>query len=144
MMLQRHSRRRADRRGFTLMEVLVVVAIVLVLASVATISVFSYLDNAKRDAALANLKALTNACKTYKLRFDEYPPSLEQLLTLPNGGKSLLDNGREALTDPWGQPYRYDQSGQQNRSAGRDAPDISCMDPDGKVIGNWMTRQEAR
>ena len=134
MMLQRHSRRRADRSGFTLMEVLVVVAILLVLASVATISIFRYLDDANKSKAHLDLKALTESCKGYKLKNGDFPDSLDQLLTPPDGGKPYLET-RESLIDPWGQPYRYDKSGANN---GGLRPDIYCTTPDGETIGNWM------
>jgi general secretion pathway protein G len=135
MILRNASRRRSDRLGFTLMEVLVVVAILVVLAGVSSIAVFSYLDNAKIDRARSDVQAIENALKSYKLRFSNYPDSLDQLLTPPNG-KPFFDS-QESILDPWGQRYQYNPQGPNN---GGRKPDVWTNTPDGsEQIGNWMS-----
>src|SRR5947199_297957 len=110
------SHRSVARRGFTLMEILVVAAIIVVLAGLGGYYLMPRVDEAKEKTALSQVKGpLTNACQTYKLNNPQgdYPPSLEALTEQqPNGGKPLLEP--DAVLDPWGQPYGYDPSGQHN------------------------------
>jgi len=136
MMIRRHPQRSNDRLGFTLMEVLVVVAILVVLAGVSTVAVFSYLEGAKQDRAKSDLQTLTDACKAYKLRNDGWPTSLQDLLA---GNRPLLET-QESILDPWGNEYRYNLDGPNN---GGRRPDISCVDEDGVEIGNWMSTKGA-
>jgi general secretion pathway protein G len=133
MILQQRVSRRTDRPGFTLMEVLVVVAILVVLAGVSSIAVFKYLDKAKSDRARVDVSTITEACKVYKISNGEYPPDLSSLV---NGAKPYLENGMEAIMDPWGKQYQYDPSGRNNQGQ---KPDVYTIDPDGVTIGNWMS-----
>jgi general secretion pathway protein G len=126
--------RSARRSAFTLLEVLVVVAILVVLAGVASVYVFRYLDDSKKDRVKVDLQALTKACEAYKLRNDDFPPSLSVLVQPTDGGKPFLDGGPQALNDPWGKPYQYDPSG---GNSGGLKPDISTTSPDGVQINNW-------
>lgn len=135
MILQRRDRRRADRLGFTLMEVLVVVAILVILAGTASIFLFKYLDEAKTNRAQADLQTLTKACQTFKLKYDDYPQSLDQLLSPPDNGKPYLESA-DALNDPWGKRYQYDPSGGNNRGM---KPDIWTVTPDNEQVANWQT-----
>jgi general secretion pathway protein G len=101
MMLPVAARRnRATRRAaFTLLEVLVVVAILVILAGVASISVFKYLEKAKIGRAKADMETLVKAYKTFytqNLRWPENPTEVT----------SLLEQGNEALRDPWGNAYQ--------------------------------------
>jgi general secretion pathway protein G len=133
MIIQRQQRQAARRQAFTLMEVLVVVAILVILAGAASIYVFGELDRAKDDRAKADVSTLARACEAYKLHFEDFPDSLEQLCAPPDGGKPQLDN-REMLLDPWGRPYRYDKAGPNNNGL---KPDVSTTGSKGQVIGNW-------
>lgn len=103
--------RRANRRAaFTLLEILVVVAIVVILAGVGVVATTSYLENAKKSKAVLGCKGLEQACQTYYLNpnsNNSYPAALQDLLNPPWGG-SLLKNGQQDLVDPWGKPYQYE------------------------------------
>jgi general secretion pathway protein G len=105
MILQHRNPRRSDRLGFTLMEVLVVVAILVVLAGVSSVAVFSYLDNAKLDRAKVDTQNLADMCKAYKLKFGQFPESLNALWQPPSG-KPFVET-QDALMDPWQQQYQY-------------------------------------
>lgn len=138
-MLIRRERRPVVRRGFTLMEMLVVVAIIVVLAGTAIPLIINNLENAKKDTARTFCKAtLTQAVEAYKLRINEYPPSLEALTQVwPDGSLPTLKP--ENIIDPWGHPYQYSPQGQHNAAYG--LPDIWSLgprvnDPNG-IIGNW-------
>lgn len=103
-------RNRSTRhKAFTLVELMVVVLIIGILASIVTISVTDYLSMGKQSAAKANIAELANALELYYMEFDRYPSSEEGLAELkkpsashPNG---ILRSG--SLADPWGHAYVY-------------------------------------
>jgi general secretion pathway protein G len=102
--------RRAHRRGgFTLLEVLVVVAILVILSTVAVVATTRYLEDARKSRAQLQCKSLAQTIEAYYLNpqsGNTYPENLQQLLQPPFGGTSLLKNGQDDLIDPWGQPYQ--------------------------------------
>src|SRR4051812_1663124 len=100
---QRSIRRRS--RGFTLLEVLVVVAIIVVLAGAAVPMFMNRLEEAKIRSAWSQTKTLLATCNTYKLANGDYPSSLQELIAPPSGGKPYLKESD--LMDPWGRPYQY-------------------------------------
>ena len=63
------------RRGFTLVEMLVVITIIGILASLGTVAVFEALKAAKRARIKVEITNLNNAIESYKLKFGDYPPS---------------------------------------------------------------------
>lgn len=93
-----HSRRSA----FTLLEVLVVVAIIVVLASVSSIYVFKFFDDSKKDKALMDMQALNTAYQSYKLKTDEDLSDISQLAP-------YMTQGTSALSDPYGNRYQIRQ-----------------------------------
>jgi type II secretion system protein G len=115
-MVRRHTEVLA-RSAFTLMEMLVVVAILVVLAGAAVPIYLNYLDGAKRDRVRIDTKTLETAVEAYYTKFGDYPPSLETLTQpAPDGSKATLEH--EAILDPWGQPYVYSPS-DVNAATGR-------------------------
>jgi general secretion pathway protein G len=134
MILHEHRRELAARGGFTLMELLVVVAIIVVLAGVGGYYYMGSLDDAKIQAAKAQMRILTDACKSYKLGHDDWPASLAVLLQ-PNEstGNPYLDDPN-AINDPWGRPYQYNAAGSHNNGL---KPDIWCDAPKKGQVGNW-------
>jgi general secretion pathway protein G len=124
--------RAASRSAFTLLEVLIVVAILVVLASVSSIYVFRYLDDAKVKAAKAGVKAIETAALGYQTNYGNLPESLQQLVQPPSGNKPYIE--ATALIDPWEKQYQYDPSGGNN---GGLKPDVWTTSPDGQTIGNW-------
>lgn len=134
MIVRETARPEVRRSGFTLLEILVVVAIIVVLAGVGGMVMLPQLEISKKKTALSQVKGtLSTAVQTYYLNEGKYPDSLAAL-TQPSqsGGKALLE--ADALNDPWGHPYQYDPSGGHQ---GGNKPDIWTQSPDGKLIGNW-------
>src|SRR5262245_52003543 len=133
MRLQPSPRRRSLRRAFTLMEVLVVVAIIVVLAGIATVS-FRYLSDAKVDATKARIKQVETAVMSYNMRYKHFPTALTDLLTPPEGSQAYLDQAD--LVDEWGQPLQYDAS--QISTTGKPLI-MSAGEPGGNrpPIRNW-------
>jgi general secretion pathway protein G len=99
--------------GFTLMEVLVVVAILGILAAIIVPRVMERPDEAKKIAAKADIQALVNALKLYRLDSGFYPSTDQGLGALvqrpttnpaPNNWRAYLD---KMPRDPWGGDYQY-------------------------------------
>ena len=88
------------RAAFTLLEVLVVCAILVILAGVASISIFRYMDDARISRAKADMQAIEKACKTYYSQNEQWPDpnNLQQTI-------GPLLEGQAALIDPWNNQY---------------------------------------
>ncbi len=96
------NRTRATRRAaFTLMEVLVVVAIVVILASVGTLATLKFLDDAKCDTARAGADNLQTCYKAWSVRHDG--EELTDLSVLAE----YTESGTRALYDPWNKMYQF-------------------------------------
>jgi general secretion pathway protein G len=136
MLARKHT--AVVRGAFTLMEMLVVVAILVVLAGAAVPIYMKYLDEAKVDRARLDCQMIADACQAYKIRNGDYPASL-QILTQPDaqGGTASLEVS--ALLDPWGREYHYQAPGTHNAATGK--PDVWSDGPRpgdaSSMIGNW-------
>lgn len=111
----RRSRRRVA--GFTLVELMVVVAIIGLLAAVVTVNVMGQSHTAKVERVKADMKNIGTALDLYKLACGTYPESIEGLWQRP-GGKAgnkwagpYLNEGQYPPTDPWGSNYEYQRTG---------------------------------
>jgi general secretion pathway protein G len=127
-----NSARAATRAAFTLLEVLIVVAILVVLAGVSSVYVFRYLEDAKVNRCKADVRTIAKAADAYNIQNGQLPDSLQQLVQPPTGGKPYIE--QEGLMDPWGKQYQYDPSGGRNQGL---KPDVWTTTPDGQTIGNW-------
>jgi len=114
--------RRAPRhagRGFTLLELMVVLLILGLLASIAAPRVVKYLRKAKTETARIQVDALGAAVDSFNLDNGRFPTSdegLEALMKAPAGLTSWDGpylKKKDSLIDPWGKPYLYRQPGQQ-------------------------------
>ena len=121
MLVQRVTQTRR-RSAFTLLEVLVVVAIILVLASVSTVAVLQIQKENKGDTAKINAMNLEKALKTYILKNDGNPPNaIDDILRYVDG------NDPNKLIDPWGNKY---QIGTQDNGTGTVNYYIMTTNPD--------------
>jgi general secretion pathway protein G len=139
-MILRTEMKRNRRAAFTLMEMLIVVAIIVALAGIGGFYLMGAKGEADKDIARTQAKgSLTSACQAYSLKHNgQYPDSLETLLQQDARGGPYLED-RDALKDPWGIAFMYDRTGPRNN--GR-KPDIWTKGPDGVEIGNWPATQQ--
>ena len=147
-MIQRmKSLPRAKRqRGFTLIELMVVLAILGVLAALIVPNVLDRADDARGTAARADVNNLMQALKLYRLDNQRYPAAeqgLQALVVKPSTGpapvnwKPYLD---KLPNDPWGRPYQYMNPGVKGEV------DVLSLGADGQPggegknadIGSWQ------
>jgi general secretion pathway protein G len=117
----RMLRRRDRHRGFTLIEVMIVIAIVLALSGLIGVALFRQRDAAKADTVRIDMNSLKAALELFRLDYDRYPTDEEGLAVLWDKTK-LSDGGNEADSakwkgymrepmpnDRWGNPWGYRQ-----------------------------------
>ena len=103
------------QRGFTLLEVMVVVVILGILAALVVPKIISRPDEARAIAARQDIASLMQALKLYRLDNQRYPSTEQRLQTLvarpasaPLAPNWKTDGYVERLPkDPWGNPYQY-------------------------------------
>ena len=107
-MQQLHSLRRTRRAGFSLAELMVVIVIIGLLATLVVPNVVSKLFVANRGKATADITAIAQAIDEYAVQnAGNYPESLERLVEKDEGGNSYL-NRETVPKDPWGNEYFYE------------------------------------
>lgn len=131
--------------GFTLLELMVVLMILALLASIVSPRVTHYLMRAKVETAKLQVNALGHAVEEFHLDTGGFPTSAEGLKVLIVAPPNTLSwdgpyvEKQENLTDPWGHPYLYRYPGQHGSF------DVYTLGPDPKPgsaanaqeIGNW-------
>lgn len=101
------------KRGFTLVELLVVVAILGILGTIAIQNVTEHLKKANETAAKASVDSLKEAVTTYYIQHKKLPSSLNDLVEGSDDNPPILEGGEGALIDPWDNEYVFKKSGQR-------------------------------
>jgi general secretion pathway protein G len=134
--------------GFTLIEIMAVVLIIGLLSTIVGVSIFAQVDKGRMTAASVQIANLESVLELYRMDNARYPTTeqgLDALINEPDDARSYPPGGylqkRRIPEDPWGNPYEYEQPGQNNShsfdiwSLGADSkPGGEGVDAD---IGNW-------
>jgi general secretion pathway protein G len=112
------KKEKRQERGFTLMEILVVVIIIGLLAALVGPRLFGKVSLAKQKAAKAQIELFGTALDTFRLDIGKYPTTEEGLKALrekPSGAEGWQGPylPKEIPVDPWGKAYVYKSPGQQ-------------------------------
>jgi general secretion pathway protein G len=146
---EKKTTQRRKRSGFTLVELMVVIVIIGLLATVVAINVLPSQDRAMVGKARADISTLEQAIETYRLDnlvFPDDRQGLQALVSAPAGltrPERYRQGGyvRRLPEDPWGNPYQYRRS-----SAHGGQFDVFSYGADGKEggegndadLGNWQ------
>jgi len=140
------SRDRRRESGFTLIEVLLVLVILVILASFAVMQFTGVRKRANLQAAKAQVDLCKSAIQVYEMSIGSYPSTTQGLQALRTAPQDLPDPSkwdgpyldRDVPRDPWGNPFQYAMPGQHNRDSfdvWSFGPDCANGTPDD--IGNW-------
>ena len=138
------------QRGFTLIEIMVVVVIIGVLGAIVVPQFMSRPDQAKVTAAKTDIQAIATSLEMYRLDNAYYPSTqqgLEALVRRPSGTPAARNwNAQGYLkslpVDPWGTPYQYLNPGVRAANGGYDlyslgSDGVTGGEGHGADIGNW-------
>lgn len=133
----RFTDRRSAEHGFTLVELMVVIVIIGLLATIVAINVIPASDKARVEKAKADIATIEQALEQYRLDNMAYPAATDGLQALLTPPPSLAQPERyrrggyirKLPDDPWGKPYQYAVPGRKG------AFDIYSLGADGQPGG---------
>jgi general secretion pathway protein G len=103
---------RSARSGFSLIEIMIAVAIMAILAAVAVPTFLNYLEQSKESSTKSNLAVINGGIKSYYLQIGQYPSKLNDLVEKPKDEDAaakwripFIEN--EIPLDGWGNKFQY-------------------------------------
>lgn len=145
----RSNIRKIRNKGFTLIEIMVVIVIMGIMAALVVPKVMGSTDDARKAAALTDIKAIKDSLKMYKLHNLNYPTQQQGLDALVNKPtispipRNYTSGGYldKLPKDPWGNDYQYLNPGKHSDvdvySYGSDNQ-TSAGEDGSSVIGSWQ------
>lgn len=112
---------RTRKRGFTLIEILVVIVVIAILATLVAPNVFQHVSTAKSSTAKSQIEMISTALDAYRLDNGQYPSTqqgLDALINKPSIDAPATWRGpylrKEVPLDPWNEAYIYVSPGEVN------------------------------
>ena len=145
--MRKELKKRRAANGFTLVELMVVIVIIGLLATIVAFNVIPSGDTAKVTKAKADISTIEGALEMYRLQIGNFPTTAQGLAALrsaPAGvNAAQYQSGgyiKKLPDDPWGRPYLYASPGQHGEA------DVWSLGRDGKEggegvdadIGSWQ------
>lgn len=137
--MRNRQRSKRRRKGFTLMEVLLVMAILVILGSIVVLNFGGIMNRSRMRTATIELNSLKTQLGVYLLDVGTYPAPQEGLNALIARPPSLQNtskwggpytDGGMLPTDPWGQQYEYTLEGVQGQGGAAQRITIFSKGPD--------------
>ncbi len=133
-------------RGFTLIEIMVVLVIIGIMAALIVPKIVGRADDARKVAAKSDITAIMSALKLYKLDNTRYPTTqqgLQSLMTRPSIApipNSYKDGGYldKLPMDPWGHDYQYNNPGKRADVDVYSSGSDNDGNEESKYIGSWQ------
>jgi len=103
-------------RGFSLVEMLVVLVLIGLLAGLVAVNVQSYLLKGKQEAAKSEIATYVDALESYHTMHGHYPSNEQGLQALTEPTEQMPEPVMKRISkDPWGNPYQYNAPGREGR-----------------------------
>ncbi|MEH3047923.1 type II secretion system major pseudopilin GspG [Sphingomonas adhaesiva] len=145
--MRTEQKKRRKRNGFTLVELMVVIVIIGLLATIVALNVLPSGDTARVQKAKADISTIEQGLELYRLQMGTYPTTqqgLAALVSAPAGADAARYQAggyvKRLPKDPWGRDYLYASPGQHGQA------DVWTLGADGKDggegidadIGSWQ------
>lgn len=120
---------QSARAGFTLIEIIIAIAIVGIMAAVAVPNINKYIKRARISACQQLIQTAAQATTTYSLDHSGKVPDSQDawVEALTGGDDPEMEGGPDALNDPWGNPLHYERVGKGGRfKITSDGPDMEA------------------
>ncbi len=127
----RGNNRSANRQGFSLVELIVVMVIIAMLAGIVMLNTRRSLISARQNTAKAQIKTIVDAIDSFYAEQGRYPSNEEGLAILAQTTPDLPEPYMKDIPeDPWNRAYEYNSPGRDNA-----AYEVLCLGGDGREGG---------